>query len=93
MSLRLTVPAQGVNLFIPPIEGVDTPDLFICKTLQEADRLVGREGSHTEVIGSGAIGVEAAEALKRIRFEVTVTELLDGRVFAWRGDVLHILTF
>lgn len=69
--------AHGGSLFIPPIEGIDKKGVLSCKLLGEADKLVNHQGQTAVVIGSGAIGVEAAEALKKKGFEVCIVELLD----------------
>lgn len=69
--------AHGGSLFIPPIEGVDKQGVLSCKMLSEADRLSDHKGTAAVVIGSGAIGVEAAEALKKKGYTVTIIELLD----------------
>ncbi|MDZ4164028.1 MAG: FAD-dependent oxidoreductase [Smithellaceae bacterium] len=68
--------AHGGSLFIPPIPGIDQQGVFSCKSLDEADRLAGGGGGRAVVIGSGAIGVEVAEALKRRDCEVTIVEVL-----------------
>jgi len=69
--------AHGGRLVSPRIAGIDKRGVFSCKELTEADRLFGHRGSAAVVIGSGAIGIEAAEALKKRGFEVTIIELLD----------------
>jgi len=68
--------AHGGSLFIPPIPGVQMDGVFSCKVLAEADKLAGHKGTKAVVIGSGAIGIEAAEALKLKGYEVTIIELL-----------------
>jgi NADH oxidase (H2O2-forming) len=69
--------AHGGSLFIPPIEGIGAEGVHSCKQLAAADRLDQSSGSAAVVIGSGAIGIEAAEALKKRGYEVTVVELLE----------------
>jgi NADH oxidase (H2O2-forming) len=69
--------AHGGSLFIPPIEGIDKEGVHSCKQLAAADRLDQASGAAAVVIGSGAIGIEAAEALKKRGYEVTIIELLD----------------
>ncbi|CAG1772956.1 hypothetical protein BAC2_03308, partial [uncultured bacterium] len=69
--------AHGGSLYIPPIEGIDRDGVHSCKQLGSADRLDQSGGSAAVVIGSGAIGIEAAEALKKRGYEVTIVELLD----------------
>jgi NADH oxidase (H2O2-forming) len=68
--------AHGGSLFIPPIEGIDKEGVLSCKLLGEADKLFENDGQTAVVIGSGAIGGEAAEALKKKGYEVTIIELL-----------------
>ncbi len=69
--------AHGGSLFIPPIEGVDKKGVLSCKLLGEADKLAKHNGNTAVVIGSGAIGIEAAEALKKRGYDVYIIELLD----------------
>jgi len=51
--------------------GLSVDGMLSCKVLAEADKLAKHKGTRAAVIGSGAIGIEAAEALK-----------LNGRNFA-----------
>lgn len=69
--------AHGGSLFVPPIEGIDKKGVCSCKSLGQADDLNETHGKTAVVIGSGAIGIEAAEALKKKGCEVTIIELLD----------------
>lgn len=69
--------AHGGSLFIPPIEGVNKPGVFSCKQLSETEKLHAHQGRRAVVIGSGAIGIEVAEALKKKGYEVAIVELLE----------------
>ena len=69
--------SHGGDLFIPPIEGIKNPGVYSCKQLMETDKLNAHKGSSAVVIGSGAIGIEAAEALKKRGYEVYIIEVLD----------------
>lgn len=69
--------AHGGSLFIPPIDGIDKKGIFSCKQLAQTEKLADHNGSSAVVVGSGAIGIEAAEALKRKGYTVTIVELLD----------------
>jgi len=69
--------AHGGELFIPPIDGIGNKGVFSCKQLLETENLNSHHGNSAVVIGSGAIGIEAAEALKKKGYEVYVIELLD----------------
>lgn len=68
--------AHGGDLFIPPIPGIRNAGVFSCKQLGETLKLRAHKGKSAVVIGSGAIGIEAAEALKKRGYEVHVIELL-----------------
>lgn len=68
--------AHGGDLFIPPIDGIRSLGVFSCKQLPEAEKLRAHKGRRVVVIGSGAIGIEVAEALKKRGYEVAVVELL-----------------
>lgn len=69
--------ATGGDQVIPPIKGVDKEGVFCCKILADADGLAEHRGSVGVVIGSGLIGIEAAEALKKRGYEVYLIELMD----------------
>ena len=75
--------ALGGSVFVPPIAGVDLDGVLKCKQLSDADALASRKGSRAVVIGSGAIGIEVAEALFKRGFSVTIIELMD-----WIAPVL-----
>ncbi len=77
ISYDKLVLAHGGSLFIPPIKGIETPGIFSCKQLFETEKLYSHKGSCAVVIGSGAIGIEAAEALKKKGYDVYVIELFD----------------
>lgn len=68
--------AHGGDLFFPPIEGIRSEGVFNCKQLSETEKLKAHKGRRAVVIGSGAIGIEVAEALKKMGYEVFIVELL-----------------
>jgi len=70
--------AAGGNLVMPPFKGIEKEGIFGCKVIADADALYAREGKVAVVIGSGLIGIEASEALKKRGFEVYLLE-----VFGW----------
>ncbi len=75
ISYDKLVLAHGGELFIPPIEGIRNQGVFSCKQLLETEKLNAHPGSRAVVIGSGAIGIEAAEALKKRGYAVYIIEL------------------
>ncbi len=77
LSYDKLVLSHGGDLFVPPIEGINKKGVFSCKQLAETEKLNNHKGSRAVVIGSGAIGIEAAEALKRRGYEVSIIELFE----------------
>lgn len=69
--------SHGGDLFVPPISGIDKQGVFSLKQLAETKKLNDHNGSRAVVIGSGAIGIEAAEALKKRGYSVTIVELFE----------------
>ncbi len=72
--------ATGAVAARPHIDGIEgTGGVFALKTLSDAEAIMAlaRRGRRAVVIGSGFIGLEAAQALRRLGLEVTVLEALD----------------
>jgi NADH oxidase (H2O2-forming) len=69
--------ATGSRSFIPPIPGANKEGVLSLKTLEDADRIRATKGTSAVVVGSGAVGIEAALALRELGWEVTVVELMD----------------
>ena len=76
MAYDNLVIATGGNPVIPPFPGIDKKGVFGCKSLLDADQLALHHGKSAVVIGSGLIGIEVSEALKKKGYEVTMVELL-----------------
>jgi NADPH-dependent 2,4-dienoyl-CoA reductase/sulfur reductase-like enzyme len=72
--------ATGADTLIPPIPGIDAPNVFTLRTLPDGDRIVEfmerEKPSRAVVIGGGYIGVEAADALFRRGLHTTLVEML-----------------
>jgi NADH oxidase (H2O2-forming) len=56
--------------------GEHKPGAFVVKSLADADALIGHKGKKAVVIGSGAIGIEVAIALKKRGYDVEILEAL-----------------
>ncbi|MFZ5651812.1 MAG: NAD(P)/FAD-dependent oxidoreductase [Bacillota bacterium] len=77
MTYDNLVIATGGDSVIPPFPGAGKEGIFGCKSLFEADRLAEHNGKSAVVIGSGLIGIEVGEALKKRGYEVYLVELLE----------------
>jgi NADPH-dependent 2,4-dienoyl-CoA reductase/sulfur reductase-like enzyme/rhodanese-related sulfurtransferase len=71
--------SPGARPILPPIEGVDAPNVFTLRNLVDTDRLrTATDESQTKqavVVGAGFIGIEMVEQLVARGFEVTLAEL------------------
>ncbi len=63
--------ATGSRPFIPPLRGIDRPQVMPFRTLADVERILAIPGPAV-VIGGGVLGVEAAAALRRHGGEVTL---------------------
>lgn len=71
--------APGAQPIVPPLKGVDAPNIFSLRNLQDTDRidtaLKELAGGHAVVVGAGFIGLEMVEQLVRRGMTVTLVEL------------------
>ncbi|HEX5452546.1 MAG TPA: FAD-dependent oxidoreductase [Stellaceae bacterium] len=67
---RRIVIATGSEPAIPPIPGLDNVAYFTNETIFEQDRLP----AHLLIVGAGAVGIELAQAYRRLGAQVTVVE-------------------
>jgi nitrite reductase (NADH) large subunit len=72
---RLVV-ATGSRPFVPPIEGVDLPGVFVYRTVEHLAAIMqhGYSMKRAAVIGGGLLGLEAAKAVYDLGLEVHVVE-------------------
>ena len=68
--------ATGGRPFIPQVRGSRLPGTFTLKTLEDMDRLKQTPSSRVVVVGSGNIGIEAAQAMNDRGCQVTIIESL-----------------
>ncbi len=70
IKARRFVIATGSSAFIPPIPGLENIEYLTNETVFEQDKLP----AHLVIIGGGPIGMEMAQAHRRLGAEVTVIE-------------------
>jgi pyruvate/2-oxoglutarate dehydrogenase complex dihydrolipoamide dehydrogenase (E3) component len=71
IEARYTVIATGSHPLVPPIPGLDRVPFFTNETIFEMPVLP----RHLAVIGAGPVGLELAQALRRLGAEVSVLEM------------------
>ncbi len=78
---RLLV-ASGSRPVTPPIDGIDSPGVYPCWTLQDAREILGRAspGARVVLIGAGFIGSIILESLALRRVELTLIEMANRMV-------------
>ena len=72
--------SPGASPFLPPIPGIDSPNVATLRTLDDVDRIRARVDSgidHVVVVGAGFIGLEMVENLVHRNIKVTLVELAD----------------
>lgn len=77
ISYNKLVLAHGGQVFMPPVKGLDKKGVFSLKQLADVEKLKAHQGRRAVVVGSGAIGIEAAEALQKNGLAVSIVELYD----------------
>ncbi|MDX1619268.1 MAG: FAD-dependent oxidoreductase [Balneolaceae bacterium] len=75
VSSRYFFICAGASAFVPPIEGVEQVDYLTNDSLFEIDRLPEK----LLIVGTGPIGSEMAQAMRRLGSEVTVLDM-SGRI-------------
>ena len=71
--------SPGASPLVPPIPGVDAPNVYTLRNLDDTDLIYKTAASPTTrravVVGAGFIGLEMVEQLAQRGFEVTLAEL------------------
>ncbi len=80
-SYDTLVLSTGSSPLKPPIEGIDSPNIFTLWTVPDTDEIKGfcelYKPKRAAVIGGGFIGLEMAENLHSLGMDVSLIEMLD----------------
>lgn len=72
--------ATGAKSVIPPIKGADNPNVFTLRNINDMNRIkeyiAGNRPKTAVIVGTGFIGLEVCENLKKLGIEVTMAERL-----------------
>lgn len=68
--------ATGSSPFVPQVPGVDKKGIFVYRTIEDLERILGYAGkaSRAAVVGGGLLGLEAAKAVRDLDLETHVVE-------------------
>jgi NADPH-dependent 2,4-dienoyl-CoA reductase/sulfur reductase-like enzyme len=73
--------AQGGKPFVPPVEGVESPNVFNLWTIPDLDKIgayiADTRATTAVVVGGGFIGLETAEAFIKRGLSTSIVELTD----------------
>ena len=71
--------ASGSSAFLPPIPGAEKKNVFVLRTLDDAQAILDglARGPRVAVLGGGLLGLETARALRMRGAEVSVHEVFD----------------
>ena len=80
--------ATGASAYTPPLEGLDQYTHWShCKSISDLKKIykegVLSKAKHITILGSGLIGIEVAENLKKAGKEVTIVELQEDILPIW----------
>jgi nitrite reductase (NADH) large subunit len=75
------VMAQGSSASLPPAEGMDLPGVFVLRSAADAQSIRAwrqeKACEHAVVLGGGVLGIEAADALRRLNLKTTIIQRSD----------------
>jgi NADPH-dependent 2,4-dienoyl-CoA reductase/sulfur reductase-like enzyme len=73
----VVVIATGAGPLVPPIPGIDGPDVIDAQAILRGEAHVA-PGEHVTVVGGSATGCETAELLLQLGARVTIVEMLES---------------
>ena len=88
LRARRFVIATGSRAAVPPIPGLEEAGYFTHAEAFDRDTIPGS----LAVVGGGPIGVELAQAFRRLGAEVTVVEMLDQLMLREEPELAELLT-
>jgi nitrite reductase (NADH) large subunit len=73
--------AMGSSAMVPPAEGMHLPGCFVLREAADAQAIRGwrqhRASQKATVLGGGVLGIEAADALRRLNVKTTIIQRAD----------------
>lgn len=93
LSYDALVLAPGATATVPPIPGIDLPQVTNLRTVDDATTVAERveNARRAVVMGAGFIGLETAEALRTRGLDVTVVELASQVLPPLAPELAHLV--
>lgn len=70
--------APGSSAFIPPLEGINLPNIFTIRNVNDSDKIkelvITKKIKHVTIIGAGFIGLEITENFSHLGIETVLIE-------------------
>jgi CoA-dependent NAD(P)H sulfur oxidoreductase len=87
--------ATGAIPVMPPIKGVNNPNVFMLRNLNQGlaikNYIKTNKPSKGVIIGGGAIGLEMAETLRTLGNETTILEKMDDIALAFDQEIRELV--
>ncbi|MDO6993133.1 FAD-dependent oxidoreductase [Brachyspira innocens] len=87
--------SMGAKPIVPPFKGMDKVNVFTVRNVVDISKihnfLNGKPNAKVTVIGGGFIGIEMAENLKKVGYNVTIVEALPQIMKPFDYDMVQIL--
>lgn len=86
--------ATGTFPVVPPFQGLDLENIHVLKTLEDGIRLKEAADNpdiqNVVIVGAGYVGVEVAEAMRRIGKQVRIVEMMNHILTSFDGEVTEL---
>ena len=87
--------ATGATAVIPPIKGVDSPNVFQLRNLNDGlaikNYIQAGKPANGVIIGGGPIGLEMAESLRTLGIETVMLEKMDDIALAFDKEIRDLI--
>ncbi|MFH0976404.1 MAG: FAD-dependent oxidoreductase [Spirochaetota bacterium] len=87
--------ATGAMAVIPPIKGINNPNIFPLRNLNEGlaikNYILANKPAKGVIIGGGAIGLEMAESLRTLGIETVMLEKMDDIALAFDQEIRDLV--
>ncbi len=88
--------ATGAHAFLPPIKGIEAPNVFSLRKLKDSIKILEyiEQNKHSSaiIIGGGFIGLEMAEAFHALGIDTTIIEKQESVAATMSQDVQQIIS-